>query len=150
MRRTVLLGLAVVVAGCSRADTPPAADTLAVTPADSPAVTLASFNGTWDVNVMPEGSDSVATSHVLVVTDTAWRVEFSDRPGVTARMTGMRGDTVTSEAGPFESGVRRGMQVRTTNSYWLQDGKMMGKTIARYETTGADTVRHFHSVGTRR
>lgn len=152
MRRTVIMlfGVAVVFAGCSRTDAPPAADTMAAAPADGPATTLASFNGTWDVNVMPEGSDSVVTSHVLNVSDTAWRVEFTDRPGVTARMTGMRGDTAMSEAGPFESGVRRGMQVRTTNSYWIQDGKLMGRTTARYETTGPDTVRMFHSVGTRR
>lgn len=152
MHRTVmLLGFAVVFAGCSKADAPPAADTLAAGPADTPAATtLASFNGTWDVNVMPEGSDSVVTTHVLHVSDTAWHLEFPDRAGTTARMTGMRGDTATGEAGPFESGVRRGVQVRTTNSYWLEGGKLMGRTTARYETTGPDTVRTFHSVGTKR
>ena len=151
MRRITLLGLAVVFAACAKADTPPATDT-AIAVTETPAATsLGSFAGMWDVNVMPEGSDSVATTHVLNVTDTAaWRVEFSDRPGAAVRLTGMRGDTVLAEAGPFESGVRRGVQVRTANTYWLQDGKLMGKTIARYETTGADTVRHFHSVGTRR
>ena len=151
MRRTSLLGLAVVFAACSRADSPPATDT-AMAVSDAPATTsLASFAGTWDVNVMPEGSDSVATTHVLNVTDTtAWRLEFTDRPGAAIRMTGMRGDTIMAEAGPFESGVRRGTQVRTTNSYWLEGGKLMGRTTARYETTGADTLRLFHSVGTKR
>lgn len=151
MRRAVLLGLAVVFATCSRADSPPATDT-AMAMTEAPAATsLASFAGMWDVNVMPEGSDSVVTTHVLNVTDTAaWRLEFSDRQGAAVRVTGMRGDTVLAEAGPFESGVRRGMQVRTTNSYWLQDGKIMGRTTARYETTGPDTLRLFHSVGTKR
>ena len=151
MRRTVMLGLAVVFAACSKADTPPATDTVAAMPGSPAAVSLASFAGTWDVNVMPEGSDSVATSHVLNVTDTAaWKLEFSDRAGADVRITGMRGDTVLGEAGPFESGVRRGVQVRTTNSFWLEDGKLRGKTTARYETTGSDTLRMFTSVGTKR
>ena len=150
MRFTALLGLAVLVSGCTRQEAPPAADTAAMT--DAPGATsLASFAGMWDVNVMPEGSDSVATTHVLNVTDTAaWKLEFTDQTGADVRVTGMRGDTVLAEAGPFESGVRRGVQVRTTNSYWLQDGKIMGTTRARYETTGADTVRLFRSVGTKR
>ena len=151
MRHAVLLGSAVILAACSRADSPPATDTATAVSEAPAASSLASFAGTWDVNVMPEGSDSVATTHVLNVTDpAAWRLEFSDRPGAPIHVTGMRGDTVLAEAGPFESGVRRGVQVRTTNAYWLQDGKIMGRTTARYETTGADTVRHFHSVGTRR
>ena len=151
MRRTLLLGLAVVLAGCSKTDSPPAADSVTAVPAAPAAASLASFAGTWDVNVMPDGSDSVVTTHVLNVTDTAaWRLEFSDRRGAAVRVTGMNGDTVLAEAGPFESGVRRGMQVRTTNSYWLQDGKIMGRTTARYETTGADTLRMFRSVGTKR
>ena len=151
MRRTVLLGMAVVFAACSRTDSPPATDTAAAMTDASAATSLASFAGTWDVNVMPEGSDSVATTHVLNVTDTAaWRLEFSDRQGTALRVTGMSGDTVLTEAGPFESGVRRGVQVRTTNTYWLEDGKIMGRTTARYETTGPDTLRMFHSVGTKR
>jgi len=151
MRRTVLLGSVVVFAACSKADSPPATDTAMAVSEAPVATSLASFAGTWDVNVMPDGSDSVATTHVLNVTDTAaWRLEFTGRPGADIRVTGMRGDTVLAEAGPFESGVRRGMQVRTTNSYWLQDGKIMGRTTARYETTGPDTLRMFHSIGTKR
>lgn len=154
MRLTVLVGLAVVFSGCSKAESPPATDTgAAMTDATAaPAATsLASFTGMWDVNVMPEGSDSVVTSHVLDATDsTAWKLTFPNRAGAAVRITGMRGDTVLAEAGPFESGVRQGMQVRTTNSYWMQDGKLMGRTRARYETTGPDTVRMFHSAGTKR
>ena len=150
MRCTAILGLAAVFAACSKADAPPAADTAAAMPEAAATVSLASFNGTWDVNVMPEGSDSVATTHILHATDTAWHIEFPDRQGAAVRVIGMSGDTVRTEAGPFESGVRRGVQVRTTNAYWLQDGKIVGKTTARYETKGSDTLRLFHSVGTKR
>ena len=151
MRSTVLAGLVVILAACSKADAPAPADTAATGAIPPTATTRGSFAGVWDVSVMPEGSDSVATTHVLNVSDTsAWVLEFSDRPSTPLRITGMSGDTVMAEAGPFESGVRRGVQVRTTNSYWLQDGKVMGRTTARYETTGSDTLRRFHSVGTKR
>ena len=151
MRSIVLTGLAAILAACSKADAPAPADTGAASATTPAASTRGSFAGVWDMNVMPEGSDSVATTHVLNVSDTsAWVLEFSDRPATPLRITGMSGDTIMGEAGPFESGVRRGVQVRTTNSYWIQDGKVMGRTTARYETTGPDTLRRFHSIGTKR
>ena len=59
------------------------------------------------------------------------------------------GDSIVTEAGPFESALRKGVQVSVQNVTRLQDGKMVGTTIAHYATKGADSVRNLRFEGTR-
>lgn len=155
MRFTALLGCAVVLAGCAKADAPPA-DTIAAveTPAvaEGPApISLASLAGKWDVKIMGASSDSVLTTYVLDATDsTAWSFTFPKRPSVPMRITSVSGDSITTEAGPFESAVRKGgVKVRTTSTVRLKDGKMVGTTTARYVTTGPDSVAALRMEGTK-
>jgi len=146
MRFTALVGLAVLVSACTKQDAPPAADTTAMA---APA-SLASMAGMWNVNVMREGSDSVATTYVLNTMDTAaWTFTFPNRQPIPIRITGMSGDTVLSEAGPFESSVRPGVQTSNTIRTWLEGGKLVGWVRARYDVSGPDTVIVFRTEGTR-
>ena len=148
MRFTALLGLAVLVTGCTRQDAPSAADTMAIAP-PAPA-SLAGMAGMWNVNVMREGSDSVATTYVLNTTDTAaWTFTFPNRQPIPIRITGMSGDTVLSEAGPFESSVRPGVQTSNTIRTWREGDKLVGWVRARYDVAGPDTVIVFRTEGTR-
>jgi acyl-CoA thioesterase len=55
-----------------------------------------------------------------------------------------------SEAGPFESVLRKGVQVSTKQVSRLQDGKLVGTTVARYAVSGPDTVRRLRFEGTRK
>src|SRR5687767_5104443 len=149
MRFTALLGLAVVLSGCTKEEAPSAADTSAVA-APAAASPVANLAGMWNVNVMREGSDSVATTYVLNAMDSAaWTFTFPNREPIPIRITGMSGDTVLSEAGPFESSVRPGVQTRNEIKTWLENGKLVGWVRARYDVAGPDTVIVFRTEGTK-
>jgi hypothetical protein len=148
MRYTALVGCVLALAACTKKEAPPAADTMAVAPA-APAMSMASVAGMWNVNVMPVGKDTVVTSYVLNATDTTnWRFVFTGRTDtIPMRVTGMSGDTLISEAGPFPSSLRKGQQVSITTKSWLQDGKLMSSVAARYP--GNDSTIMLRGEGTK-
>ena len=150
MRIAALLVCAVVVAGCSKADAPPA-DTTAVSTPAAPASSVASMSGMWNVNVMPADRDTVLTSYVLNATDSAnWTFTFTGRTdAIPMRVTGTVGDTLLTEAGPFDSGVRSGQKVSVKSKNWIQDGKLMSAVDANYAGTPADSIVKLRSEGTR-
>ncbi len=152
MRILALLGCTVLLAACTKADAPPAADTSAGMAAEMPATaSLASMAGLWDTNVRRQGTDSVVTTNVLNTTDsTAWSFAFPNRESIPMRITGMSGDTVLWETGSFESSVRKGIMTRNTGKTWLRDGKLRGLITARYDGTGPDSVIVFETEGTKR
>jgi len=158
VRYTALAGCVLLFAACSTKEAPPAADTTAMAPAPEAAaptpatpVSLASVAGVWNVNVKPEGRDSVATTYVLNTTDsTAWTFAFPKGKPIPMRVTGVRGDTVITETDWFDSSVRPGLKARSSSTSWLQNGKLVGKTVVHYQTTGADTVRTFDTEGTKK
>ena len=155
MRSVALLTCVVLVAGCSTKEAPPAADTTAaVAPAETApaALTLESLAGTWNFRVMGMDNDSTLTTHVLTASadPAGWSFVQPSGEKVVVRDVVVAGDSVTSVAGPFASGVRSGMKVRDLRTtYRLQDGKLVGVTTARYETTGPDSVRQFRLEGTK-
>jgi hypothetical protein len=78
-----------------------------------PAVDLASLAGTWTLRTKPDGRDTVITSEIVA--------------------------TGTTE-GPFPSVLRKGKMVTTSAVYHVQDGKLVGTLVARYDGAGADSV----------
>ena len=75
-------------------------------------------------------------------------MNFPKRKPVKAKVTAS-GDSLIAEAGPYESVLRKGIQVKTNSVLRLKDGKLEGTTIAHYETKGPDTVRTLHAEGTK-
>jgi hypothetical protein len=148
MRVTALIGVAVIVAACSSKEAPPAADTTAMAPAEPAA---ASVSGLWNVNVMPVGKDTVVTSYVLDANDpSAWKFVFTGRTDtIPMRRTGQSGDTLLTEAGPFQSGIRQGQQVSVKNKSWMENGQIMMTVDAHYEGTPADSIVRLRAVGTK-
>ena len=154
MRATVLLGCALIAAGCSTKEAPPAGDTAApaaeaATPAE---MSLANVAGTWNFRVMGMDNDSTLTTHVLTASadPAGWSFVQPNGDKVVVRDVVIAGDSITSVAGPFSSGVRSGMKVKDLRTtYRLQDGKLVGVTTAHYETTGPDSVRQFRLEGTK-
>jgi hypothetical protein len=66
------------------------------------------------------------------------------------RVVAVEGDSVVYEAGPFESALRKGVTVKNSRVVSrLKDGKLVGKTTARYDVTGPDTMAHLTYEGTR-
>jgi hypothetical protein len=65
------------------------------------------------------------------------------------RVVAVEGDSIMSEAGPFESALRKGVQVSTDIVTRLQDGKVVGTAVARYKVSGPDSVARLTFEGTR-
>jgi hypothetical protein len=65
------------------------------------------------------------------------------------RVVAVGGDSIITEAGPYESALRKGVQVRARMVLRLQEGKLVGTTEARYIKSGGDSVAHRPTEGTR-
>lgn len=154
--RTIALSCCVAIAvACTRTDREPATDTAAgaTAPAPSSTVSLADFAGRWDVRSKPEsGPDTSSTLYVLTATSesTGWTITFPNRSEpVPVRVIAVEGDSIVTEAGPFASVRRQGVQVSTRQVLRLEGGRLVGSTRARYVSTGADSVLVLRTEGTR-
>lgn len=149
MRRFALLCCAALLVGCSKSDSAPAADSAAVAPAP-PALTAADVAGTWTVRTMSETSDSVLVEYTMTAVGdpSTWTITLPNRPPMAIRVT-FAGDSVVTESGPYESVLRKGIQVTTRGVSRLVGGELVGTTVARYATTTADSVVTLRTRGTR-
>ena len=154
MRRIALCCCAVALVGCSKPKEEPAVDATAAAPPAPAApapIALADFAGKWSVRSMSESGDSTLVTYELVASgDTSgWSLTFPKRKPVPMRVVAVAGDSIVTEAGPFESVLRKGIKVTTHSVLRLQDGKLVGTTLAHYQTTGPDSVRNLRLEGTR-
>jgi hypothetical protein len=157
MRTMMSCWIALALVGCSKpADKP--ADTAMEDPsrgvedsAPAPAAfSLADVAGTWHVTGKVEGSDKEVKYDMVATSDRdGWSIKFPGRDPVPVRIVAVEGDSIVSEAGPFESVLRKGVQVRTNVVSRLQNGKLVGTTVAHYTVKGADSVAHITFEGTR-
>lgn len=152
MRRFALLCCTVALVGCAKSDTPPADTTPAVaTPAAPAPIALADVAGTWNVRGMNQTGDSTLVTYTFHATSdtTGWTITFPNRRPIPVRVVAVSGDSITIAAGPYESALRRGVQVTTSGAVRLQDGKLVGLITARYATKKADSVLVVRTDGTR-
>jgi len=156
--RIALVGMAVIaLAGCAKKEEP-AKDTAtaAAAPAPAPApapkpVTAADFAGRWNMETRNEvATDTVVTKSVLVATaDTSgWVLELPSGKKVAHHVT-LSGDSVTMKSEPYASMRRKGKQVWTEGTYRLENGKLVGTTVAHYANSGADSVVRLRTEGTK-
>jgi hypothetical protein len=115
-------------------------------------VTLADFAGTWEMKTWNEARDSViVTSELMATADTnSWMQHLPGRSPMPVKILSVGGDSVVTEVGPYESILRKGVQVKTTNVLHLQDGKLVGMITARYSVNTADSVRSLPVEGTKK
>jgi hypothetical protein len=154
MRRLMICCCTIALVGCNKPKEEPPMESTAAAP-EAPAapapIALADIAGKWSVRSMTESGDSTLVTYELVASgDTSgWSLNFPKRKPVPMRVVAVAGDSVVTEAGPFESVLRKGIKVTTNSVMRLQDGKLVGTTIAHYATSGADTVRNLRIEGTR-
>jgi hypothetical protein len=150
MRITTLCCCLAVLTGCAKPEQKAAMDSTAAQPAAAP-ISLASVAGKWNMHTTLTTSDSVLLTYEMVTTaePTGWTLTFPNRPTVAVRVLATEGDSIVTEAGPYESVLRKGVQVSTHTVMRLQDGKLVGTTLAHYSTTGADSVLALRTEGTR-
>ena len=156
MRAVTSCWIALVLIGCDKPADKPADATVGEAPAmeEAPATataSLADLAGTWNIRSKVEGSDKeIAYDLVATADESGWSIKFPDRDPIPVRVVAADGDSIVYEAGPFESVIRKGVQVKNSRVVArLEDGKLLGKTTARYEVTGPDTVAHLTFEGTR-
>jgi hypothetical protein len=157
MRHVVTCCCAAVLIGCAKTEKQPEADTTAAAApaaeaAPAPAkLSLADVAGKWTVRTMAESGDSTLVTWELAATadTTGWTMTFPKRKPIPVRVVAVDGDSVVMEAGPFESALRKGVKVKTHSVTRLQEGKLVGATVAHYATSGPDSVRQLRLEGTR-
>ena len=134
---------AAALGGCTKTEKQPAADTAAMA-AEAPApaaISLADVAGKWRVRGMSETGDSTLVTFELNATadPSGWTFIFPNRKPIPVRVT-TAGDSIMTEAGPYESVLRKGVQVTTRGVLRLEGGKLVGTTVARY-AGGRDSLR---------
>jgi hypothetical protein len=146
-----VLALGLVACG-GGADNPPAADTTAAAPAAPAAISLADLAGTWVVTAKAEGTDSVlVTSELMATADTSgWMQHLPGRDPIQMRVVLVDADSVVTETGPYESVLRPGVQVTTRGVMRLQDGRLVGTTVATYSGGEGENVVRLTTEGTRK
>jgi hypothetical protein len=154
MRAVTSCWIALVLVGCNKpADRPAdtAVEEASAGEAAPATISLDDVAGTWNVRSTVEGNESTVVTYDMVATSdrSGWSINFPNREPIPVRIVAVEGDSIVSEAGPFESVLRKGVQVRTHVVSRLRDGKLVGTTVARYQVTGPDSVARLSFEGTR-
>jgi hypothetical protein len=135
------------------ADAGAAMDTAAAapaTPAAPAAISLADIAGTWKVRSTDQaGGNVVETELVATAEASGWTMTGPNRKPIPVRVLAVAGDSVVTEAGPYESFIRKGVQVTTRTVNRLQGDKLVGAMEARYALKGGDSVAQRTMEGTR-
>jgi hypothetical protein len=158
MRRFAFFCCVAVLAGCTKSEDRAAADQNAMdtvaaapeTPAASATISLADVAGKWKVRSTDEAGGTPAEIELAATDDTSgWTMTGSNGKPVPVRVVAVAGDSIVTEAGPYESFVRKGVQVTTRTVSRLEGGRLVGTIEARYTTKGGDSVVQRRSEGTR-
>jgi hypothetical protein len=162
MRRVaVACSATLLIASCAKSDqvakdsaagtaAAPAA-TPAPTPAPAPMLSLADVAGKWQMRSVPEsGTDTSATTYVMTATadTTGWMINFPSGVKVPVHVM-VSGDSLVQKTATFASQRRKGVKVSTDGVFRLQNGKLVGTTIAHYTKASADSVLRLHTEGTK-
>ena len=152
--------VALFVAGCAKSDqaSKDSAAGAAAVPAPAPApaptpapISLADVAGKWQVRAVPEsGPDTSATNYVLTATadTTGWLMTYPSGLKVPAHIT-VSGDSILVKTGTFASQRRKGVKVTTEGTIRIQNGKLVGTSIAHYAQAGPDSVLRLRVEGTK-
>lgn len=148
MHRGKLICAALLLTACSKPQNS-AQNPDSTAGAVAPIKSLSAVAGKWHVRGYNTAGDSIVGYELTATADTTgWTITFPGRAPMPVRVS-TEGDMIRTEAGPYESALRRGVQVRTEGTMRLAGDSLFGTTIARYATTGADSVLHIRAVGRR-
>ena len=106
MRAFTLCCTLALLAGCAKPEQQAAADTTAALGAGAPAtISLASVAGRWNSEVKLAGTgQAVLTMEITATADTSgWAFTFPGKPPVPVRVIAVDGDSIVTEAGPYDS-----------------------------------------------
>ncbi len=155
--RAVRMGwIAIALAGCSKPADKAAetaeAEVTATAGTAAATTSLADFAGTWSVRSALRDDPSKSVTYDLTATaDTSgWSITFPNRDPIPLRIVAVEGDSVVSEAGPFTSEMRKGLQAHSRVVTRLQGDKVVGTVNVSYEASGPDSAAVLDLEGTRK
>lgn len=112
-------------------------------------ISLADVAGKWKMRSTDESGGQVVEVELTAIADSHWTIVGQGRKPIPERVIAVAGDSIVTEAGPYESFIRKGVQVRTRDVLRLRDGKLVSSFEARYALKGGDSVAQRHSEGVR-
>lgn len=123
-------------------------DTLAMEPAEE-TISLADVAGTWNLSVTTDQGDTVPPLDLVATSDpSGWTMVSPGRDPIPVTVQAA-GDSIIADAGPYSSLIREGVQVSTHTVYRLDGDRLVGKSIARYQTSESDSIVNLQIEGTR-
>jgi hypothetical protein len=118
--------------------------------ADAASIALSDVAGTWKVRSTDEAGGNPIETELRAKADTSgWTMVGPNRKSTPVRVVAVAGDSFVTEAGPYESFVRKGVQVKTRTVYRLEGDRLVGTTEASYKVGGRDSVAQRRNEGTR-
>lgn len=141
MSRAALLAVLPLLLACSKTEEAPEATP--ATPSNVVVPPGMNVAGTWSVSVMPEDRDTTLLMFMLTATNeaTGWKMTLPNREPMDVNVVAMSHDSIVFENGPFPSAIQKGVMVRQRSTVKLTGDTLQGRTIARYEVKGADSLR---------
>lgn len=112
-------------------------------PATSSGLSLRDVTGHWRVRALAADRDSVLTTYQLWTSEdpAQWRLKFDNRADTIAvRVVAVAGDSIRIQAGPYPSALRPDVTVTTRTTLRLVDGRLRGRSVARYSVPAADSI----------
>ena len=142
MFKLSLAGIALALcAGAAAAQQPPAKPR---------AISLADVAGTWKLRATdPDGSNPVEIMLTATADSSDWLLVSGTRPPIHERIIAVAGDSIVTEAGPYESFLLKGVQVRQRDVYRLAEGKLVGTLYGTYALPRGDSTTVRRIEGTR-
>jgi hypothetical protein len=158
MRSFAILGCIAVLVGCTKAEdrsvgARTTTDTMAE-PAgatgEAATISLRDIEGTWKVRSTDERGGNPVETELHASADTSnWTMVGPNKKSIPVRVVAVAGDSVVTEAGPYESFLLKGVQVSTHTVNRLQGDKLVGTTEVTYQIAGRDSVAQRRTEGTR-
>lgn len=141
MRKLAVGCLVLLVTACAKRDD---------APAPPPTGDMANFAGSWRATSYNPAGDSITAFELMATSsDSGWTMTFPGRPPVAVRVVARGGDSVVTEAGPYESVLRPGVQVTTRGTFRVHGDSLHGTTRASYNPPGRDSVLMVTTRGAR-
>jgi hypothetical protein len=78
---------------------------------------------------------------VATADESGWSFNFPKRDPIPVRVVAVEGDSIVTEAGPYESVLRKGVQVSTRTVTRLDGDRLTGTTVAKYEGGSNPEIR---------
>ncbi len=135
---SIFLPACLLLLSCAGSDQPaPESEEMASTPA---MVSPADFAGTWELNVLLEGTPDPVPAVLESSDGMMWTLTLPNRDPMQTDSY-LSGDSLVVQSPEYESVLRDGVMVSTRSAVVLQGERMIGHMVATYRTAeGAERV----------